>query len=63
MVKKKINLHAINIEGWKNKTNKLVSTFRAIHFQHIYKEKCGGRAFTKENLVHNEWKTFLTLLG
>jgi len=38
VAKKKGNLWAINIEGWKRKTSELVSTFRAIHFQHIYRE-------------------------
>jgi ribonuclease HI len=38
-LKKKANLRAINIEGWKNKTSELASSFRVIHFQHIYREK------------------------
>jgi ribonuclease HI len=37
-LKKKGNLQAINIEGWKRKTSELVATFRDITFQHIYRE-------------------------
>jgi ribonuclease HI len=38
-LRKKANLRAINIEGWKSKITNLVATFRIINFQHIYKDK------------------------
>jgi ribonuclease HI len=37
-LKQKGNLQAINIEGWKCKNRDLVSSFRGIYFQHIFRE-------------------------
>jgi ribonuclease HI len=35
---KKGNIQAINIEGWKGKIRELISSFRGIYFQHIFRE-------------------------
>jgi hypothetical protein len=35
---KKGNIQVINIEGWKGKIRELISSFRGIYFQHIFKE-------------------------
>jgi ribonuclease HI len=62
-LKKKGNLQAINIEGWKGKIKESISSFRGIYFQHILREanmeadKCSKQEIetTRGRLTYASW--------
>jgi ribonuclease HI len=40
-LKQEGNLQTISTEGWKRRIKELISTFKNIHFQHIFREANG----------------------